>query len=75
MVTNRDFCLARAVKVLDDGTIISNHVSVNCVGCPEEKSYVRAEAAASGFYIKGNEDGTTTVAYVIQVDPNGVCLS
>merc|ERR1712137_400928 len=71
MVSNRDICLVRAIKELDDGAILSNHVSVECDDCPEEKGFVRAEASASGFWIKGNNEGGATIAYVIQLDPKG----
>lgn len=71
MVTNRDFILSRAVRRKDDGVILSNHVSVNVDECPDEKGFVRAEALASGYWIKPTETGST-IAYLVQIDPKGV---
>eukprot|EP00339_Tiarina_fusa_P015843 CAMPEP_0117023768 /NCGR_PEP_ID=MMETSP0472-20121206/17710_1 /TAXON_ID=693140 ORGANISM="Tiarina fusus, Strain LIS" /NCGR_SAMPLE_ID=MMETSP0472 /ASSEMBLY_ACC=CAM_ASM_000603 /LENGTH=205 /DNA_ID=CAMNT_0004729991 /DNA_START=70 /DNA_END=687 /DNA_ORIENTATION=- len=71
MVTNRDFVMARAVKRNDDGVILSNHVSVVVDDCPDAKGFVRGDVFASGYWIKPNGDGTSTVAYVVQIDPKG----
>uniref|UniRef100_A0A7S4MT69 START domain-containing protein n=1 Tax=Vannella robusta TaxID=1487602 RepID=A0A7S4MT69_9EUKA len=71
MVTNRDFVMARAVKRCDDGTILSNHVSVVDDDAPDAKGFVRGDVFASGYWLKPNGDGTSTAAYVVQIDPKG----
>jgi len=72
VVTNRDFLMARAVRKCDDGVILSNHVSVvSDEDCPDCKGFVRGEVFASGYWIKPNDDNTSTVAYVVQIDPKG----
>lgn len=71
MVTNRDFVLSRGIKRLDDGVILSNHVSIVTDECPDKKGYVRGEVFASGYWIKPTEGGAR-IAYVVQIDPKGV---
>jgi len=71
MVTNRDFVMARAVRRLEDGTILSNHRSVVHPDCGDCKGFVRGDVFESGYYIKPNGNGGCTVVYVVQIDPKG----
>ena len=75
MVTNRDFVMARAVRRLEDGTILSNHRSVVHPDCGDCKGFVRGDVFESGYYIKPNGNGGCTVVYVVQIDPKGVSFT
>eukprot|EP01115_Flamella_aegyptia_P014368 TRINITY_DN812_c0_g1_i1.p1 TRINITY_DN812_c0_g1~~TRINITY_DN812_c0_g1_i1.p1 ORF type:complete len:214 (+),score=65.86 TRINITY_DN812_c0_g1_i1:37-642(+) len=71
LITNRDFLMARAVKTLDDGTILANHVSCEHDDCPEQKGFVRGEIKASGYHFKPTGDNSCKATYVVQIDPKG----
>ena len=70
VVTNRDFVMSRGIKKNDDGTVLSNHVSVVFPNHPEQKGYVRGEVDVSGYYFEPQGD-KCVVTYVVQIDPKG----
>jgi hypothetical protein len=72
MVSNRDFVMARAVRNNPDGSILSNHVSVEFPDAGECKGFVRGEIFASGYHIVPTGPNSCTCVYVVQVDPKGV---
>lgn len=71
VVSNRDFVMARAVRVNDDGSILANHVSIEHPEKGDQKGFVRGEIDVSGYYIVPKSDNSCTCYYVVQLDPKG----
>eukprot|EP00339_Tiarina_fusa_P019994 CAMPEP_0117036446 /NCGR_PEP_ID=MMETSP0472-20121206/25820_1 /TAXON_ID=693140 ORGANISM="Tiarina fusus, Strain LIS" /NCGR_SAMPLE_ID=MMETSP0472 /ASSEMBLY_ACC=CAM_ASM_000603 /LENGTH=177 /DNA_ID=CAMNT_0004746211 /DNA_START=8 /DNA_END=538 /DNA_ORIENTATION=+ len=71
VASNRDFVMARSVRVNDDGSIAANHVSIEHPDCGEQKGYVRGEIDVSGYYIVPTGENSCKCYYVVQLDPKG----
>jgi hypothetical protein len=73
-VTNRAFCLVRANKTLDDGSLVHVSCSINHKDCPEDKNFVRAVSIVSGWILRpipGKDDEFSCVR-IIQADSKGM---
>jgi hypothetical protein len=72
MVSNRDFCVARTMGKLDDGSYYILSTSITHKDCPERKGFVRARVQISGWMLRPADDGKSTIVTTVSVvDPAG----
>ncbi|EME29036.1 hypothetical protein Gasu_36040 isoform 1 [Galdieria sulphuraria] len=74
VISDRDFCLALAVKeISEDGTVCISTRSVEDASCPSFSGYVRGYANVAGILLKPCENSQDTlVTYIGNVDPKGM---
>ncbi|XP_042182018.1 START domain-containing protein 10-like [Oncorhynchus tshawytscha] len=67
---NRDFVTMRSWLPLGNDYLIINY-SVKHPQYPPKKDYVRAVSLLTGYLIQSNEENSSTLYYLTQVDPKG----
>jgi len=70
-ITNRDFVNQRCWRIKDNKEyVIFNH-SVVHPSVPEKKGFVRANSILTGYLVRKNDAGGSTLTYLTQTDPKG----
>ncbi|KAK4526098.1 hypothetical protein GAYE_SCF19G4009 [Galdieria yellowstonensis] len=74
VISDRDFCLALAVKeISEDGSVCIATRSLEDPSCPSKPGYVRGHANLAGILLKPLDNGEETlVTYIGNVDPKGL---